>query len=167
MWSNTVFFSLQHELILALGEELNWSRNISTLKWTFSFGRNVICVDPPPRSKIPTVVLVSFFRWPKKIFYFNPAAATKRHTRFRTQILFMHRSYIKPEPVIQMNTGKAQKTHNIQRVQRSPVRKFMVIQARMPTFRGLAKTDAQQGRVKSHFRGSSQKSWHRFFIKII
>lgn len=69
----------------------------------------------------------------------------------------MHGSYIKPESIIQMNTGEAQKTQNIRRVQRSPVRKFMVIQARMPTFRGL-ETDAQQGRVNSHFRGSSQKS---------
>lgn len=62
----------------------------------------------------------------------------------------MHGSYIKPESAIQVNTGKAQKTQNIRRVQRSPVRKFMVIQARMPTFRGLAETDAQQGRVNSH-----------------
>lgn len=52
-----------------------------------------------------------------------------------------------------MNTAKARKTQNIQRAQRSPVRKFMVIQARMPTFRGLAKTDAQQGRVKQSFQG--------------
>lgn len=160
-------FSLQHVFILALPEELNWSRNISALKRTFSFGRNVICVDPPPRSKIPTVLLVSFFRWPKKIFYFNPAATTKRHAHFRTQIQFMHGSYIKPESIIQMNTGKAQKTQNIKCAQRSPVRKFMVIQARMPTFRGLARTDIQQGRVNSHFRGSSQKSWHRVFVKII
>lgn len=91
------FFSLQHELILALAEDLNWSRNIWTLQRTFSFGRNVICVDPPPRSKIPTVLLVSFLRWPTKIFYFNPAATTKRPPHFRTKILFMHRSYIKPE----------------------------------------------------------------------
>lgn len=25
---------------------------------TFDFGRNVICVDPPPRSRMPTVLLV-------------------------------------------------------------------------------------------------------------
>lgn len=92
-----IFFSLQQELILALAEDPNWSRNIWTLQRTFSFGRNVICVDPPPRSKIPTVLLVSCLRWPKKIFYFNPAATTKRHPHFRTKILFMHRSYIKPE----------------------------------------------------------------------
>lgn len=158
-------FSMQAELILALAEELNYSRNIWTLLQTFSFGRNVICVDPPPRSKIPTVLLLSFFRWPKKISYFNPAAATKRHPRFRAKILFNHGSYIKPGSIIQMNSGEDEKTQNIQLVQHSPVRKFMVIQARMPTFRGLAETDAQQGRANSHFRGSSQKSWHGIFTQ--
>lgn len=51
-----------------LGQKTNrmWSLNTETLR-TLCLGRNVIWVDPPPRSRIPTVFFVlAFLRWPEQ-----------------------------------------------------------------------------------------------------
>lgn len=47
-------------LIVAFLSRVNTSHKLSTL----DLGRNVICVDPPPKSSIPTVLLVLEYKWP-------------------------------------------------------------------------------------------------------
>lgn len=37
----------------------------SRVSFTFDLGRKVICVDPPPKSRIPTVLFVLEYKWPK------------------------------------------------------------------------------------------------------
>lgn len=60
-------FSLQAATFQKLFFSTEMSQH-TNIQLTFSFGRNVICVEPPPRSKIPTVFLVFGFKWPEKQF---------------------------------------------------------------------------------------------------